>query len=97
VNDASKKLTYLSQLFGEHFVLLHFTQHVEKPSQAALDHQQKLQVNYVCLAANEPAWERYAANNDHCILVRPDGYIAGRWSELNWASINTALAFYAPT
>ena len=38
------------------------------------------------------AWRRYAAVEGSFVLVRPDGYVLGRWIEPSWGIVDTALA-----
>jgi hypothetical protein len=38
------------------------------------------------------AWHRYDASDGTVVLVRPDGYLLGRWSRPDAAAVNAALA-----
>ena len=67
---------YLSQLFGKDWVLLEFSNTPHSSLQAAA----KLRHVGLTTSDSPQAWERFAATEGLCVLVRPDGYIAGRWA-----------------
>jgi 3-(3-hydroxy-phenyl)propionate hydroxylase len=76
--DAGCRLdaAYLSQLWGHQFVLLHFSE-----TAAAFDFASEwLRVVTLKKADSSQAYERFNAKSGECILVRPDGYVAGRWA-----------------
>jgi 3-(3-hydroxy-phenyl)propionate hydroxylase len=92
--------THLSQLFGHYFVLLHFSS-VELPFDIqALDQSSnspaqptdpsRLRVIQV-EPAHTQAWERYLAADGTAVLIRPDGYILGRWLHGSAKDIQRAL------
>jgi len=37
------------------------------------------------------AWQRYAAADRTLVVVRPDGYVLGRWQAADDAAVGTAL------
>ena len=86
INDQTK---YLSQFFGAGFCLLCFgkTVQIEGIETVALDQfadaygqaRERLRVGQVA-----------DADADTCILVRPDGYIAGRWNTPNALQVEIA-------
>jgi len=38
------------------------------------------------------AWQRYAATDRTLVVIRPDGYILGRWIHGEWDAVEAALA-----
>jgi 3-(3-hydroxy-phenyl)propionate hydroxylase len=37
------------------------------------------------------AWQRYAAREGTLVVVRPDGYVLGRWTAPDWDALATSL------
>jgi 3-(3-hydroxy-phenyl)propionate hydroxylase len=62
--------THLSQLFGQRFVTLRFS-----------DTQPNTEYGVTISRKHSQAWSRYAAQEGSIYLVRPDGYIMATWVE----------------
>lgn len=83
-------VSHLSALWGQHWTLLHFTDHAihavhpELVEGTLLGSARTGAAQTVSLShfSAPQAWERYAAHEGLCVLVRPDGYIAGRFATL---------------
>jgi 3-(3-hydroxy-phenyl)propionate hydroxylase len=97
---------HLTSLFGGEFVALLFSDKpaatFELPEDSVPDGLRvKLwQVSRLAVPAtdrmlsdaNGEAWRRYAASEGTLVLVRPDGYVLGRWAQPSAESIRAALA-----
>jgi 3-(3-hydroxy-phenyl)propionate hydroxylase len=40
------------------------------------------------------AWDRYDARENTLVLIRPDGYVLGRWPTPDWSALAAALSPY---
>jgi 3-(3-hydroxy-phenyl)propionate hydroxylase len=83
---------YLSQQFGKHFTLLHFgaagqAAHLQRTEQGIAS----IQVIELPQAAHTLAWQRYAASEGLCALVRPDGYLMALWPSVAAVDLNAAM------
>jgi 3-(3-hydroxy-phenyl)propionate hydroxylase len=79
------KPQYLSQCFGHGYTLLCFGDKVH------VERVQTILLNATCDPHGE-ARQRYEADQQTSILVRPDGYIAARWNQPDAAAIANTLA-----
>ncbi len=77
---------HVTELFGKCYTLLHFSLATAKPSWSLQPDLQMLRI-----VAKGQAWDRYAATDDCAFLIRPDGYIAARWSAFSETALNAAL------
>ena len=100
---------HLTSCFGEGFVVLYFTGQTGLPQDIAAlarpDGQGPSAVKVICIGQGEPAAntvvdalgqarERYGAVDGSAVVVRPDGYILGRWNAATAADIDAALKPY---
>jgi len=100
---------HLSELFGHHFVALHFSDHETPRTKSAALHEgqglsrlevwrvSRAPVGASAAALHDPAgdaWRRYGAAEGTLVLIRPDGYVLGRWARLETATLTAALAPY---
>jgi 3-(3-hydroxy-phenyl)propionate hydroxylase len=69
---------YVSELFGKDWVLIEFSN--ADSSQVAASEQRHIRKIRLTKSDSPQAWERFAATEGLCVLIRPDGYIAGRWA-----------------
>jgi 3-(3-hydroxy-phenyl)propionate hydroxylase len=69
--------THLSQLFGQNFLILRFS---DTPSNS--------KHGFTISSKHTQAWARYAALEGSVYLIRPDGYIMATWVE---SGTNTAV------
>jgi 3-(3-hydroxy-phenyl)propionate hydroxylase len=98
---------HLTTLFGHGFVALWFSDRPVPASPAlTLDPRDGLASLSVWRIARTPvgddpralfddggeAWQRYAAQDGSVVLVRPDGYVLGRWVDPDAATLAAALA-----
>jgi 3-(3-hydroxy-phenyl)propionate hydroxylase len=72
---------HLSALWGRHWTLLHFTNDLNNPK-STKSTKDTVQTAILSQSNAPQAWERYAAHEGLCVLIRPDGYIAGRFAAL---------------
>lgn len=101
---------HLTSRFGEGFVVLHFAEQAGLPQDIAAlatpGEQGPAAVKVICIAGQgEPAAntlvdalgqarERYGAVDGSAFVVRPDGYLLGRWKSAAAADIDAALKSY---
>ncbi|GAC1303656.1 MAG: FAD-dependent oxidoreductase [Steroidobacteraceae bacterium] len=98
---------HLSQLFGRSFVALYFSNSPTLPpalqQAAGRSHGGAAALRLVRVATRgaadvrtvvdelEQGWQRYGAVEGTLYLIRPDGYVMGRWSAAESAKIDVAL------
>lgn len=97
---------HLTQRFGRRFVALYFSEHLglPEPLKALAQAATPVDVWRITRAGLEDAhtlvdglgqaWQRYDAREGTLYLIRPDGYVLGRWREPDWAAVAAALAPY---
>lgn len=93
---------HLTQLFGAGFVALAFGSGEWRDAPANRPGLAELQVwhlqragsarTHALVDADGEAWSRYGASEGDLVLVRPDGYILGRWGQARWPDLLRALA-----
>ena len=93
---------HLTQLFGQGFVALHFSDlPAEHPGvNAALAGLRCWRISRLPCAGQPgtlfddqgQAWQRYGASEGLLVLVRPDGYLLARWLTPQWPALAAALA-----
>ncbi len=84
---------HLSREFGAGFVLLYFTQQADVPAELQALPAHRL----VLRAAQDPlgeAWQRFGAAEGTLYLIRPDGYVLGRWRQPRWAEVRGLLEHF---
>jgi 3-(3-hydroxy-phenyl)propionate hydroxylase len=92
--DAPYGDSYLSTQFGAQFTLLHFGNATAAPlGVGTLDHLGSAKVTVLSLSQHKHplAWQRYAASEGLCVLVRPDGYIMALWASPQ--EVNLSVVF----
>ncbi len=98
---------HLTSRFGRGFVALFFTTSAQVPpplgaladtlrraplaSDALLVHPQGVRSPGGATDLQRQAWQRYAADEGTLVVVRPDGYVLGRWREPPWAALTASL------
>jgi 3-(3-hydroxy-phenyl)propionate hydroxylase len=89
---------HLTELFGRGFVALHFTDGRAAPFDTALESGSGLGALAVRRVTRHriddaaDAWQRYDAAEGTVVVVRPDGYVLGRWPQPDAAAVDAALA-----
>jgi 3-(3-hydroxy-phenyl)propionate hydroxylase len=81
---------HLTRRFGDGFVGLHFSDGAPLPALAALT---VYRIGHD--DGGGEAWQRYAAAEGTLVIVRPDGYILGRWPSCDAQAVAAALAPFA--
>jgi 3-(3-hydroxy-phenyl)propionate hydroxylase len=108
---ASRGPGHLTELFGRGFVALYFSNSAHRPGPlgagagAAMLRQVRVATHGAPAADTVvdelgQAWARYGAAEGTLYLIRPDGYVMGRWREAeSLSSIDSILqhALEAPT
>jgi 3-(3-hydroxy-phenyl)propionate hydroxylase len=89
--DAPYAKGYLSQHFGQHFTLLHFGAQGKANQFTRSAGVASLTVLDLPLADHSLAWQRYAACEGLCVLLRPDAYIMALWPSLASVDITQAM------
>ena len=91
-------IAHLSQLFGQRFVLLRFD---ALPSDVAFDRVDCFEIvetgrpdARTLVDRSGEARRRYGSHRGQVVLVRPDGYVAGRWAAFDDARIEATLATF---
>jgi 3-(3-hydroxy-phenyl)propionate hydroxylase len=98
---------HLTELYGSAFVALYFSNHPQLPAslqraaEAAPSGAGSLRLIRVAVRGTADArtvvddlgqaWQRYDARESTLYLIRPDGYVMGRWRDAESADIDTAL------
>ncbi|MGH8808053.1 MAG: FAD-dependent oxidoreductase [Noviherbaspirillum sp.] len=94
---------HLTERFGHGFVALYFGEQRELPLPLA---QLASAIETIRIARKGDAdphtlidplgqgWERYDAREGTLYLIRPDGYVLGRWRAPDWTEVAAALAPY---
>ncbi|MES2534860.1 MAG: FAD-dependent oxidoreductase [Pseudomonadota bacterium] len=101
---------HLSRYFGDCFVALHFSEHDALPPSlvqlAAAVESGPARLKILRISRNSgagpqalvdglgQAWERYDAIEGSLYLIRPDGYVLGRWRAADCHDVAAALAPY---
>lgn len=92
---------HLTQYLGRDFIALYFSERASLPEPLA-----QLPVTAIRIARDgQPdsktlvdrigqAWQRYDAHEGTLYLIRPDGYVLGRWRKPDWCDVAAALAPY---
>ena len=97
---------HLTQLFGQGFVALYFSDSLtEHPGASAVLAGPEGLAGLRCWRISRlpcppdalfddqgQAWQRYGASEGHLVLVRPDGYLLARWATPQWTALVEALA-----
>ncbi|RJG07853.1 FAD-dependent oxidoreductase [Noviherbaspirillum cavernae] len=93
---------YLTERFGRGFVALYFSDQRELPPLAQM--ATSVDIIRILRSGNADeqtlidylgqAWDRYDAQEGTLYLIRPDGYVLGRWRSPDWAEVAAALAPY---
>ncbi|MEN3366174.1 MAG: 3-(3-hydroxy-phenyl)propionate hydroxylase [Burkholderiales bacterium] len=96
--------SHLTRYFGDKFVALYFSERDALPVWFAEFDSSTVQVLHVTRIGDAhsgsladafgQAWERYDAREGTLYLIRPDGYVLGRWCEPDVRTISAALAPY---
>jgi 3-(3-hydroxy-phenyl)propionate hydroxylase len=86
---------YVSQLLGKHWLLIEFCH--SDPSVLPLTLQTAIsmpaRLRHIPLKSSDSpqAWERFGATEGLCVLIRPDGYISGRWASASMIDLGDWL------
>ncbi len=91
---------HLTQEFGNDFVLLRFTSKATQAEGIAMDEGLHVRVIHPAGVTSHDAmsdqhgqaWSRYCAEEGSAVLVRPDGYVMGRWRQPDSKAIRDAIA-----
>ena len=99
-------VTHLTQLFGRGFIVLLFSDTVTAEGLQALQHEDQampsrvevwrvarsgVAQSHVVIDTSGNAWSRYGADEGNVILIRPDGYVMGRWEHCDVDMVEHAL------
>lgn len=96
--------SHLTCYFGHHFVALYFSERDALPAWFAELDSSAMQILHVARNGDAnsaklvdglgQAWERYDGREGTLYLIRPDGYVLGRWREPDARAVSEALGPY---